>query len=99
IACGTPSDSLRRKIAVPDTLSGGDKNSEVRNSCNGIACFCRFSNTSSRPRFQVSIIVNKTAHNNSGNQQIGRAHSELQSLMRTSYAVFCLKKKKNTTTQ
>src|SRR3546814_1340717 len=25
--------------------------------------------------------------------QIGRAHSELQSLMRTSYAVFCLKKK------
>src|SRR3546814_2651668 len=27
--------------------------------------------------------------------QIGRAHSELQSLMRISYAVFCLKKKKN----
>src|SRR3546814_5770565 len=26
-------------------------------------------------------------------QQIGRAHSELQSLMRISYAVFCLKKK------
>src|SRR3546814_9026520 len=26
--------------------------------------------------------------------QIGRAHSELQSLMRISYAVFCLKKKK-----
>src|SRR3546814_10914527 len=26
--------------------------------------------------------------------EIGRAHSELQSLMRTSYAVFCLKKKK-----
>src|SRR3546814_3627877 len=31
-------------------------------------------------------------------RQIGRAHSELQSLMRISYAVFCLKKKKNTTT-
>src|SRR3546814_2240119 len=30
--------------------------------------------------------------------QIGRATSELQSLMRISYAVFCLKKKKNTTT-
>src|SRR3546814_4662180 len=29
-------------------------------------------------------------------QQIGRAHVELQSLMRISYAVFCLKKKKNT---
>src|SRR3546814_7819548 len=30
--------------------------------------------------------------------QIGRAHAELQSLMRTSYAVFCLKKKQNKTT-
>src|SRR3546814_7063360 len=29
-----------------------------------------------------------------GSPQIGRAHSELQSLMRISYAVFCLKKKK-----
>src|SRR3546814_7983768 len=27
--------------------------------------------------------------------QIGRAHVEIQSLMRISYAVFCLKKKKN----
>src|SRR3546814_2731375 len=27
-------------------------------------------------------------------EEIGRAHSELQSLMRTAYAVFCLKKKK-----
>src|SRR3546814_2526395 len=31
--------------------------------------------------------------------KIGRAHVELQSLMRISYAVFCLKKKKNTTRQ
>src|SRR3546814_2177487 len=29
------------------------------------------------------------------NPKIGRAHAELQSLMRISYAVFCLKKKKN----
>src|SRR3546814_3310716 len=28
--------------------------------------------------------------------QIGRAHAELQSLMRNSYAVFCLKKTKDT---
>src|SRR3546814_2069098 len=28
-------------------------------------------------------------------QKIGRAHVELQSLMRSSYAVFCLKKKTN----
>src|SRR3546814_4344343 len=32
-----------------------------------------------------------------GIDEIGRAPSELQSLMRISYAVFCLKKKKNTT--
>src|SRR3546814_2588594 len=31
--------------------------------------------------------------------EIGRATSELQSLMRISYAVFCLKKKKNQNTQ
>src|SRR3546814_7295237 len=31
--------------------------------------------------------------------QIGRATSELQSLMRISYAVFCLKKKKTKTTE
>src|SRR3546814_5543985 len=30
--------------------------------------------------------------------KIGRAHAELQSLMRISYAVFCLKKKKQTDT-
>src|SRR3546814_7047218 len=30
-----------------------------------------------------------------GTDQIGRATSELQSLMRISYAVFCLKKKNN----
>src|SRR3546814_6576686 len=30
--------------------------------------------------------------------EIGRAHAELQSLMRISYAVFCLKKKKNKNT-
>src|SRR3546814_7856900 len=29
-------------------------------------------------------------------EEIGRAHSELQSLMRISYAVFCLKKKTKT---
>src|SRR3546814_2260554 len=35
-----------------------------------------------------------TARLASGWTKIGRAHSELQSLMRISYAVFCLKKKK-----
>src|SRR3546814_8644230 len=33
-------------------------------------------------------------HNHKPEQEIGRAHAELQSLMRISYAVFCLKKKK-----
>src|SRR3546814_7146213 len=32
--------------------------------------------------------------NGQAKSEIGRAHSELQSLMRTSYAVFCLTKKK-----
>src|SRR3546814_2735387 len=32
-------------------------------------------------------------------RQIGRAHAELQSLMRISYAVFCLKKKTKKNTQ
>src|SRR3546814_9126503 len=31
-----------------------------------------------------------------GRDEIGRAHAELQSLMRISYAVFCLKKKNTT---
>src|SRR3546814_3663772 len=35
----------------------------------------------------------------SGTTEIGRATSELQSLMRISYAVFCLKKKKHTRKQ
>src|SRR3546814_2189801 len=35
----------------------------------------------------------------SGGGKIGRAHAELQSLMRISYAVFCLKKKKKTNKQ
>src|SRR3546814_3007544 len=36
----------------------------------------------------------RTGHVRSVEQQIGRATSELQSLMRISYAVFCLKKTK-----
>src|SRR3546814_4932582 len=32
-----------------------------------------------------------------GDREIGRAHAELQSLMRISYAVFCLKKKNKIT--
>src|SRR3546814_3847269 len=36
------------------------------------------------------------AANSGGAMKIGRATSELQSLMRISYAVFCLKKKKQT---
>src|SRR3546814_18195492 len=36
----------------------------------------------------------RDAHGIHHGEQIGRAQSELQSLMRISYAVFCLKKKK-----
>src|SRR3546814_10225725 len=36
----------------------------------------------------------RSAHAKRAGREIGRAHAELQSLMRISYAVFCLKKKK-----
>src|SRR3546814_3631126 len=36
----------------------------------------------------------RRASDRRGGVKIGRAHAELQSLMRNSYAVFCLKKKK-----
>src|SRR3546814_3200663 len=39
-------------------------------------------------------IADALAFEPSANAKIGRAHVELQSLMRISYAVFCLKKKK-----
>src|SRR3546814_7454500 len=42
-------------------------------------------------------IVVTPSHNPPDDGEIGRAHVELQSLMRIAYAVFCLKKKKHTT--
>src|SRR3546814_10642115 len=47
------------------------------------------------PGEQVNVISCVTADFSS--RKIGRAHVELQSLMRISYAVFCLKKKNSTT--
>src|SRR3546814_10473028 len=61
-----------------------------------IASWCRGSDANQRSherahsyqRFaSVTLIVRP--------RKIGRAHAELQSLMRISYAVFCLKKKNN----
>src|SRR3546814_8390422 len=49
-------------------------------------------------RIGVATIVGSPAssaeHGSKKMLEIGRAHAELQSLMRISYAVFCLKKKK-----
>src|SRR3546814_2332900 len=45
-----------------------------------IAAFCSTNYGVSFPMFEIIV-------------EIGRAHAELQSLMRISYAVFCLKKK------
>src|SRR3546814_5629690 len=42
-----------------------------------------------------SVCALEKSRSSTSTSQIGRAHSELQSLMRISYAVFCLKKKKN----
>src|SRR3546814_3167940 len=50
-----------------------------------VAAYCRRTGRSGMPDYRY--------------YQIGRAHVELQSLMRISYAVFCLKKKKTKTKQ
>src|SRR3546814_3453316 len=47
----------------------------------------------------TSMATRRSAPRDSASKQIGRAHAELQSLMRISYAVFCLKKKKKTKTK
>src|SRR3546814_7845927 len=49
------------------------------------------------PRWWARLGLNQRPFRCERNAQIGRATSELQSLMRISYAVFCLKKKKTTT--
>src|SRR3546814_6097979 len=52
----------------------------------------------SRDRFGASVrSVAESARQHQA-AEIGRAHVELQSLMRISYAVFCLKKKNKITT-
>src|SRR3546814_5018832 len=53
---------------------------------------------SSSPRVRVSAAIRASIRADRGADanEIGRATSELQSLMRISYAVFCLKKKKKT---
>src|SRR3546814_2680900 len=45
---------------------------------------------------EVAAQQHGTDHRAGAPDKIGRAHAELQSLMRISYAVFCLKKKHNT---
>src|SRR3546814_2950029 len=52
----------------------------------------RLAATSLMPSDVVAAI---SAQNSEVAAEIGRAHVELQSLMRISYAVFCLKKKNN----
>src|SRR3546814_9748182 len=42
---------------------------------------------------EVEAVCSNSHAHDLGRRQIGRAHVELQSLMRISYAVFCLKKK------
>src|SRR3546814_2836431 len=52
-----------------------------------------------RKGYLRTLVINADAvrpGNRSLHKKIGRAHVELQSLMRISYAVFCLKKKKKT---
>src|SRR3546814_6548121 len=46
--------------------------------------------------YQKDAVIRYKAHPDYWKGKIGRAHVELQSLMRTSYAVFCFEKKKLT---
>src|SRR3546814_2030305 len=55
----------------------------------GLGSLASATSTPDQVRRDMGVIRQRTA------RQIGRHTSELQSLMRISYAVFCLKKKKN----
>src|SRR3546814_9052344 len=75
-------DRLFKRDAVP--LAVADPMLEHEGRRGGVA---------DRPAMRAA--VGQAVHRIVGGlQKIGRAHVELQSLMRNSYAVFCLKKKK-----
>src|SRR3546814_8583562 len=69
-------------------------NATVR--CNGAPEHVLARTCGRRPASSVSVFG--IARPDQGNREIGRATSELQSLMRISYAVFCLKTNRNHTT-
>src|SRR3546814_9727878 len=93
-----PGEVLREEFMVPLELSSNavaraidvtpSRVNDIVRERRGITAdtalrFARLFNTSHR--FWMNLQANY--------DQIGRAHVELQSLMRNSYAVFCLKKK------
>src|SRR3546814_8122027 len=81
-----PFSAAWRPFVMPSQMP--DRNDPMRPTAaptiSGKTANIARTNATARPRPEVKI---------------GRAHVELQSLMRISYAVFCLKKKNNKTTQ
>src|SRR3546814_4116473 len=80
-----------RIVRAPFSPLGHDTHVKTKNAtCMAIA--------TTQP---ISVARNENIVKNfpQNHEQIGRAHVELQSLMRSSYAVFCLKKQKQTNHQ
>src|SRR3546814_6927421 len=61
---------------------------------DGTARFVGIAEWPDRATWQAAFDAKMTYDEPATRAEIGRAHVELQSLMRISYAVFCLKKKK-----
>src|SRR3546814_10409499 len=77
-------DALRR-------LADGDLTTQLPKLADGYEALQKDFNQTMRQLHEAMLSVASAA--NGIGAEIGRAHSELQSLMRISYAVFCLKKK------
>src|SRR3546814_2099014 len=71
-----------------NTISASSEASSVRYSAN------RYSSRRSASSAESGRVGVRVKDDPGGGVEIGRDTSELQSLMRISYAVFCLKKKK-----
>src|SRR3546814_9528073 len=92
-----------RSIVTAGTLSGSDEaRTAVRPTCKDCSPTCdtqpmmTSSTTAGSIPLRSTSVSSTSAPRSAGCQRSEEHTSELQSLMRISYAVFCLNKKKNT---
>src|SRR3546814_5174800 len=94
----TPFSALPNPAARPFRLAGGAVNLARATDCLAAAAWYEAGDDPSGERAVVQVVLNRLRHPAFPNTVCGvrsEEHtSELQSLMRISYAVFCLKKKK-----